>query len=187
MAIFYFSQNKAIIVYASQSENIKISAEVLGLTEAGILKDFSTDKKLFEFADVNFKVIFQNTGNTNLTTSGYINVVNFLQKNVAQINVNPEKITTYIGQSIEFNPQWKRASYLGFGKYSAYLNLQYGQGYTISSQLSFWVFPIRMIAALILIIILIMNIPSFVPSYYSNDLLVLKVRDGVINQQSKQK
>lgn len=177
MAIFYIGNDRAVIVYASQSDNVKITAEVLGLRDAGILQDFSTGQKLFEFADVNFKVLFKNIGNSNLTTSGTIKIKNVFNKDIAEISVNPQKITTYVGQTTEFSPRWKRGSYLGFGEYQANLELKYNQQNIITSSLFFYVVPIRMIAALILILILIINRPAFAPSYYNASSSTLKIKE----------
>ncbi len=179
MAIFCVNCSKSLIIYAAESENIKISAEVVQIQEAGTLKEFSTGKKLFEFADVDFRVIFKNIGNTNLTASGDIKIKNSFSKDVAQIAVNPQKITTYVGQTTEFNPHWKRASYLGFGQYKAGLELKYGQGNIITSSLIYWVIPIRMIAALILIIILIINRPAFAPAYYNASFSTSKIKEDI--------
>ncbi|MCL5795009.1 MAG: hypothetical protein M1338_01495 [Patescibacteria group bacterium] len=185
LGVFYFGEDKSIIVSAAKSENIKITAEVLRLESAGILKNFSTSKKLFEFANVDFQIVFQNIGTTSITTYGNIKIENLLHKNVVTLNINPERITTNVGQTTKLTPTWTRKSYLGFGKYTAFLDLRYGQQNNITASLSYWVFPIRMIAALILIIILILNRPKYAPVDYGNNLLTLRVRDEVVSEQSK--
>lgn len=123
---------------------------------SGSLISFSTEQKLYEYAQVPFTAKFQNTGGVALKPTGNIVIKNQMSKTVAIIPVNNYGLKVAPGASQDYFSQWDRRDTwgLGLGWYSANLALNYGTTETFNSSLNFFIFPWR--AALFTLIYLLL-------------------------------
>lgn len=118
--------------------------------------EFSTGKNLYTGTTnvVNFVTRFQNLSSVHVKPVGTIEITNFMGKVVYKMNVN-ENQTNVLSDSIRrYENSWTSA--YGFGPYKAKLTLNYGEGKTISSMLSFWIIPWRetLIGLIVLILVI---------------------------------
>lgn len=134
----------AILVGTKSSGNIKgsgigissmISSLVLvtiagDVVEEGKIREFSTDKTYYNEPNVNFKLRFENTGNVHLQPKGNITIKDMFGKEQKVIDIN--KDTAYGNvlpgstKTWDFNWQGEKGI-LKMGKYSAVINLYYGE------------------------------------------------------------
>jgi hypothetical protein len=108
-----------------------------------------------EYGPITVNYDIANAGNTHITPSGSIQLLNFLgevvdQKNIKDDRVFPETIRTYRN---ELGHKWM------VGRYKIALNSTYGKNKTLNSVIYLWVFPWRfaiviMIALIILFLLL---------------------------------
>lgn len=126
------------------------------------VEEFSTHKDggagwLFESAPINFVERLKNTGNTHLQPAGQITITDMFGQKVATVNVNlpPRNI---LPQSTRKFEQPLDSAVIGnkmlFGRYTAELRLTYGdKQQVVTSSLTFWIVPWRLIAILIALLI----------------------------------
>jgi hypothetical protein len=132
------------------------------VTESLTVKEFSVSHKgktgsIFEGGPLNFVERLQNSGNIHEQPSGQVTITNMFGKKIASVNVNlpPRNI---LPQSTRKFEQSLDKTVIGnkklFGRYTAKLNISYGEGKkSVTSTLNFWVIPYKIIAILILLLI----------------------------------
>ncbi|MCG2690737.1 DUF916 domain-containing protein [Candidatus Parcubacteria bacterium] len=137
-----------------------------------------TAKELFSKRPIAFYTRFENSGNVHLKPVGKVDIYNLLGRVVASLEVNENGGNVLPGSARRFEMIWKgkkapgpvseglfrrffqeiknEARGFGFGKYSAYLSLSWGQDNKESSTtFEFWIFPWRLILTVVIILILI--------------------------------
>ncbi|MCL5794947.1 MAG: hypothetical protein M1338_01140 [Patescibacteria group bacterium] len=128
---------------------------------SGSLISFSTDDKLYEYAQVPFTTKFQNTGGVALKPVGNIVIKNQFAKTVAIIPVNNYGLKVAPGATQDYFNQWARSDTwgLGLGWYSANLALNYGTDETFNANVKFLIFPWRVVwfTLIYLLIVFIIN------------------------------
>ena len=111
---------------------------------------------LFEGIPFNFVERLKNTGNVYEQPTGRILISDIFGKPVAVVNVNLEQRNILPGTTRKFTQTLDKSG-LGdrflFGFYKAKLTLDYGNKQTVTSSLSFWVIPYKIILLAILLII----------------------------------
>jgi hypothetical protein len=112
---------------------------------------------LFESTPINFLERLKNTGNTHLQPAGQITITDMFGQKVATVNVNlpPRNI---LPQSTRKFEQPLDSTVIGnkmlFGRYTADLRLTYGdKQQVVTSSLTFWVIPWRLIAIAIAVLV----------------------------------
>ncbi|HUZ93131.1 MAG TPA: hypothetical protein VNG29_04010, partial [Candidatus Paceibacterota bacterium] len=120
----------------------------------GIITKFSTDRAVYDLPDAKFSLMFQNTGNVYVRPEGGISIYNMWGVKQASIPVNQGTSfgTVLPSSSREFDAEWKGADdFFGIGRYTAVASVAYGSlpGQTVSSTLSFWIFPAGRAAAVL--------------------------------------
>ena len=112
---------------------------------------------LFESVPIQFIERLKDTGNTHLQPAGQITIKDMFGQKIAAVNVNlpPRNI---LPQSIRKFDQPLDSATLGdkmlFGRYTADLNLTYGDSHqTVSSSITFWIIPYKLIAIVIVLLI----------------------------------
>ncbi len=121
------------------------------IVEKGSIREFSTSRNFYKKPDVDFNVVFENTGNVHIQPQGEIRVYNVFNKDKGEVIIN---------QGTEFGnvlPDGKRAwnfnwqgeeGILEMGRYKAELILSYGANdrKTDNMYLNFWIIDFKVIA-----------------------------------------
>lgn len=140
------------------------------------LQSFTVNSSFLEFLPQTFSIDIENTGNIHVTPTGNIFIDGQGKKDLAVLSLNPNISTVLPVSSRTFQVDWadgfpkfiqdekehkKRLTFdfgeadrLRFGRYTAHLLLVYDNGerdVPIESYVSFWVVPMRLILAAILI------------------------------------
>lgn len=122
--------------------NIAVNVEVQNdVKEVLQLNKFFTDNIFFSGDDVLFNFQVENIGNQDLQPKGEIRVYDRKGKEVASIPVNDEGKKISPTEMSQLASVWTAAS--GFGKYKAFLNVDYGSSQKASVQdtVYFWILP----------------------------------------------
>ncbi len=130
---------------------VRVKGEV---EEKGFLKDFKTSKEFYEKGPVPFELLFENQGSVHLTPYGKIEIKNFLDKKIDEIQL--DAWFAMPGSLRSRKVEWQRE--LLFGRYIATVEVSRGYGEDVDKKsVAFWVIPWKLIlagiAALILIIL----------------------------------
>jgi hypothetical protein len=126
------------------------------------IEEFSSNQNektgwLFESTPINFVERIKNTGNIHEQPAGQVTITDMFGKKVATVNVNlpPHNI---LPQSIRKFEQPLDKAVIGdmwmFGKYQAELKMTYGDNkQVVTSTLTFWVIPYKLIGIIIVVLI----------------------------------
>lgn len=114
------------------------------------LKAFKTDSLFFSGDDVLFNYQLENIGNQDLKPKGEIRIYNRKGVEVASVEVNADGKEVPPSQISQLASVWSAAQ--GFGRYKAYLNVDYGSSQTASVQdtVFFWIVPWQQLLGLII-------------------------------------
>lgn len=121
---------------------VQVSIEVQpDIKEVLQLNKFFTDSIFLSGDDVLFNYQVENIGNQNLKPTGEIRIYNRSGEEVASIPVNTEGASFSPEQKAQLASVWASAE--GFGKYKAFLNLDYGdtQRASVQDTVFFWIVP----------------------------------------------
>ncbi len=124
------------------SPTASINAEILDDGKEILqLKKFMPEKRFFSGWPVSFSLELKNSGNRTVTPRGEIRVYDRKGAEVADIAVNQNAEAVEPKDIKGWEIKWERG--LGFGRYKALLNLEYGESERGSLQdtVFFWVFP----------------------------------------------
>ncbi|MDO5561188.1 MAG: hypothetical protein Q4G02_00190 [bacterium] len=124
------------------------------LVENADVADFSfTDFN--EFGPIDYSFTIQNGSSLHIRPETEITVKNMLGKEIAKID--PEQKNIFPDSERKFTGTWD--TNWGFGRYTADLTGTYGnQGGTLSAQTAFWIIPVRIILAILLVFVLIIAV-----------------------------
>ncbi len=114
------------------------------IKDSGVVREFSSDKDIYDKGEVNFKLRFQNTGNTILQPQGEIRIYNWQEKDQGSILVNHKVGTGNIfpDDTRLWQYSWNTPkSVLQMGRYRANMFLTYGgkNKETVERNIYFWV------------------------------------------------
>jgi hypothetical protein len=130
--------------------------EKLTVTDFSVSKD-GKSQKVFQSGPLNFVERIKNEGNVHEQPVGQVTITDMFGRKVANVNVNlpPRNILPASTRKFE---QSLDKSVIGnkrlFGHYTAKLNITYGKNkQAVSSALSFWVIPYRLVAIAIVLLI----------------------------------
>ena len=124
------------------------------IIEKGVLEEFSAKKFNFK-PPVNFKIRIANLGNVHFKPQGDITIKNWRGKALEKISINSGRGNVLPDSIRKFEEKWQ-ASRWAFGRFSANLNLTYGENEkTLNSKIIFWIIPWWAIVIFALIIVLI--------------------------------
>ena len=128
--------------------NLEVQADVKEILQ---LNKFSTDSIFFSGDDVLFNYQLENIGNQVLKPKGEIRIYNRKGEEVASIDVNKDGKGVTPDQVSQMASVWSAAS--GFGKYKAFLTVDYGSSQTASVQdtVFFWIVPWQQLLALFVV------------------------------------
>jgi Sec-independent protein translocase protein TatA len=158
---------------------VRVSGEV---KEDGRIAEFSiTNKKVWHnYLPINFMMRFENSGNTHLRPAGNIFITNWLGRQVASLNVNPD-FRGVLPRSIrKFTADWTKGNFsegqselerewknFALGPHKATVVVYYGnQNKMVLDELEFTVWPWRLMAIgggilVLLVLLLIMGFKNY--------------------------
>ncbi len=128
--------------------NTEVQADI---KESMQLNKFITDGFFFSGDDVLFNFQIENIGNQDLKPKGEIRIYDRKGREVASIPVNPEGKSFSPEQAAQLASAWSAAE--GFGKFKAFLNIDYGnnQSGTLQDTVFFWIIPWQQLLAILVI------------------------------------
>lgn len=123
--------------------SLKISGEVI---EEVRLREFSTDKLVYNEPSIVFAVKTENMGNSLSRPHGLVEVANMFGTQIASIRVNEKGSPIFPGGDKIYNAEWASDRF-AFGRYQAVASIVYGDEgrTTITAATSFWVLPLKFI------------------------------------------
>lgn len=111
---------------------------------------------LFQSAPLQFIERIRNTGNIHEQPAGQVTITDMFGKKVAAVNVNLPPRNILPGSVRKFEQPLDKAV-IGnkqlFGKYTAELKLTYANNQSVSSSVSFWVIPYKLIAIILVALV----------------------------------
>ncbi|HEU5005004.1 MAG TPA: hypothetical protein VFT49_02890 [Candidatus Saccharimonadales bacterium] len=125
------------------------------------IQQFSVSKNgkaghLFQSTPLTLTEVIKNTGNVHEEPTAVITVKDFFGRTLAGVSVNYAKRNVLPGSSRKFvEPLDKTAygSHRFFGRYTATMKLTYANNQTLTSSVSFWVIPYKLIFIIIILLI----------------------------------
>ncbi len=138
--------------------NVEVEKDVKEVLQ---LASFSTDNFFLSGDDVIFNLGVENIGNQELQPKGEIRIYDRSGKEIASIPVNKDGAVFSPEQKAQLASVWSGAE--GFGKYKAFLNIDYGANQTASVQdtVFFWIVPWKQLTLFFVIGILLVGAGVF--------------------------
>lgn len=139
---------------------IKIGTEFVENAE---LLDFSTDKNFYEYPKITFNTRVKNLGDTHITPVGEIVLTNMFHQEITRLPFNPNNQSILRDNTGDYETNWNLGTFLTkdkilvLGPITANLILTYRTfqpGFApLTSQISFWVLPWRLILLAVIVIV----------------------------------
>jgi hypothetical protein len=106
------------------------------------IKEFSTDKSLYQDPSVTFTASVANEGNVLLQPRGPIDITNMFGQKVGTVVMNDSGASIFPGAQRSFTASWSGNGF-AFGQFNSIITLNYGdtENKTVSASASFWVIP----------------------------------------------
>lgn len=138
--------------------NVEVEKDVKEVLQ---LASFSTDNFFLSGDDVIFNYGVENIGNQELQPKGEIRIYDRSGKEIASIPVNKDGAVFSPEQKAQLASVWSGAE--GFGKYKAFLNIDYGSSQVASVQdtVFFWIVPWKQLTLFFVIGILLVGAGVF--------------------------
>jgi hypothetical protein len=138
--------------------NVEVEKDVKEVLQLG---SFSTDNFFLSGDDVIFNYQVENIGNQELQPKGEIRIYDRSGKEIASVPVNKDGSVFSPEQKAQLASVWSGAE--GFGKYKAFLNIDYGSSQLASVQdtVFFWIVPWKQLTLFFVIGILLVGAGVF--------------------------
>lgn len=156
------AETKGTVIKTSSQLATLLLVNIKGdVKEKAEIREFSTDRSIYQSPKVNMTVKFANIGNVHLQPKGEIKITKMFGKEVDKITLNhsTSEYGNVLPESIrKWSFDWEKKDKLtNFGRYKADLVMNYGSESkeTLNYTLYFWVVNFKMLGAIILVIILI--------------------------------
>ncbi len=133
---------------------VTVNTEVqANIKESMQLNKFVTDSFFFSGDDVLFNYQLENIGNQELKPKGEIRIYDRKGHEVATVPVNPDGKSFTPDQAAQLASAWSAAR--GFGKFKAFLNIDYGNGNgSLQDTVFFWIIPWQQLLAIVVVSII---------------------------------
>ncbi len=152
--VFREGRNRELARTKSRSEATLLASVTIGedIIERINLGGFLLDRSIVTGGSARFSYALQNNGNREIAPQGSIRIFDRAGREVATVPVNAGGDTIAPESMRELAAEWPAQS--RFGKYKAFLDLQYGMTGSVNDSLYFWVIPWRdMMIGLFLLIL----------------------------------
>lgn len=161
------------------------------IVEEGRIREFSTEKVLYETPEANFKLRFENIGNVHLLPRGNIIIYNMWGKERGRIDVNKEGTfgNVFPGKTRNFSFTWTgESNFYDIGRYKAISTLAYGAGERQSDfqALYFWVVPIKPLIWIVSIFALLVTFITLTLRRYVKHALKMQTEILLGSEQPQQ-
>jgi hypothetical protein len=173
------STGSAVGISVASIVSLKIAGDV---REEAQLREFSTEKIVYSDTNVDLISKIENMGNILIRPHGTINITDMFGRAVAAIEVNATGAPVFPNSTRKYTAKWMGDGFT-FGRYQAVAAFSYGdtESKTISGTTSFWILPIKPIAILLGVLLLVI-----VGMYITIRLYIRrKLNDMGISSQSK--
>ena len=143
--------------------NLRIAGEI---REEAKIREFSTDKAIYGSPNVDFIIGVENLGNVLIRPRGLLEITDFWGRKLPTMIVNDAGGAVLPGGTREFETTWEGGMF-DFGRYQVVMSLVYGREgrQTISSTLSFWILPLKVIlpivGGILALIVLVLALMQF--------------------------
>ncbi len=161
---------------------VRIEGDVV---ERGRIREFTTERELYQNSEASFSLRFENTGNTHLLPRGLVTIYNMWGKERGVLPINESSsFGNVLPQSIrKFEFAWKGDMTISdIGRYSAVATLSYGEGekQSASATAYFWVVPVVPVASVLgSILAFILIIVWMIRRYIRRALSLERERRGI--------
>ncbi len=161
---------------------VRIKGDII---ESGRIREFTTDKTLYQKPEANFALRFENTGNTHLRPQGTITLYNMWGKERGQVLINESSnFGNVLPRSIrKFEFAWTGEDTLfDIGRYSAVVTLTYGDDgrQNTSATTYFWVVPVvPVLVTLGVLLFMVLTLTWFIRRYIRRALAIEYMHRGV--------
>lgn len=161
---------------------VRIEGDVV---ERGRIREFRTERELYQKSEALFSLRFENTGNTHLLPRGLITIYNMWGKERGVLPINESSsFGNVLPQSIrKFEFSWQGDMTVSdIGRYSAVATLSYGDGgkQSASATTYFWVVPIVPVASVLgSILAFILILIWLIRRYIRRALMLERERRGI--------
>jgi hypothetical protein len=151
--------------------SIRISGDII---DTARVRSFSTDKLLYGTKYVKFTAKIENQGNIMIRPRGLVTITGVFGGKPEVVTVNESQMGIFPRTMRDIDFVWD-ADGLGFGKYEAILALSYdgkeGQK-TIDATAIFWVFPIKVMTSILVMVVAIGGLGYALTRYYINQAIM---------------
>jgi predicted lipid-binding transport protein (Tim44 family) len=126
------------------------------------LGTFTSDDSVIMRDNVSFSYLLENIGNRTIEPRGAIRIFNRRGEEVGSVPLNPEGVEITPDNTEQLAAAWSASG--RFGKYKAFLDLEYGESQLASVQdtVYFWVFPWKEIFATVIGVLVLAVIGTYV-------------------------
>ncbi len=161
---------------------VRIKGEVI---ESGRIREFTSEKQLYQNPLANFSLRFENTGNTHLRPTGSITIFNMWGKKRGEVLINEKSgFGNVLPRSIrKFEFTWDgEANVFEMGRYSAVVTLGYGddEKQNTTATTYFWIVPLVPVAGVLAVVVfLLSSIMLLVRRYINRALELERERRGI--------
>ncbi len=132
-----------------------ISLRIAGdITESMRLREFSTEKFIYDAPPVTFTTTLENLGNVLVRPNGLIEITDMFGREVGKVEVNETGASTFPMSERSYQTIWNHDGF-AIGRYQALMSVVYGEDErkTVTGVTSFWVLPLMPILTVLGIIL----------------------------------
>lgn len=144
---------KKTISYTNAQVGSLFALTVAGdLNYDAVIKDFSTKNNLNEFGPIDFSLTLENQSDTHISPESNIKIYDMFGRELETLKLDQLNIFPFTERSL--TSKWNRV--WGLGQYRATATVLYGPGLTTSRDLTYWILPYRLIAAVVIIFLVLL-------------------------------
>lgn len=176
-----------ISTYVSSLIFVRIKGDII---ETGRIREFTSDRDLYQEPKANFRLRFEDTGNTHLKPEGDVTIYNMWGKERGKVLINQDaNFGNVLPKSIRrFEFSWEGdRNVFDIGRYSAVVTLAYGEEgkKSASATTYFWVVPVVPVAVTLgVFATFVLLMTWFIRRYIRRALLLEKARLGIVETAS---
>lgn len=139
--------------------------------EAGALKDFSTDKKIYQTGKIDFSWLYENSGNVYLNPYGLIKITNLIGTTVDEAGIQPYFVMPDALR--QKNLSWQHG--FMFGRYQAKIMLNRGYNDVIDEKtVTFWILPWKVLAGIAVAIMAVVLLVAGIKRWFRKNFEIVR-------------
>lgn len=139
---------KSTVSYTSTQVGSLFSINIPGdIKYDALIKQFKTNKDVFEFGPVEFSATIENQSDTHISPTSSITIHDMIGRKLEEIKLDNVNIFPYTARTLK--AKWENV--WGLGRYSATLNISYGPELFATRTMYFWIMPYRLITTILIV------------------------------------